>query len=65
LKKATGNASTETNDTSKERSDNQLFGAGKSEGLALSGGHHTYLPQKAIFFCFLQLWGGFLTFCLL
>ena len=35
-----------TNDTSKERSDTQLFGAGKFEGVALSGGLHAHLPQK-------------------
>ena len=29
-------------------SDNQLFGAGKSEGVALSGRLHSYLPQKDI-----------------
>ena len=31
--------STETNDTSGESSDTKLFGAGKSEGVALSGGN--------------------------
>ena len=41
-------ASTETNDTSKERSDTQLFGSGKFKGVALSGGLHAYLPQKDI-----------------
>ena len=41
-------ASTETNDTSEESSDTQLFGAGKSEGVALSGGLHAHLPQKDI-----------------
>ena len=41
-------ASTETNDISEESSDTQLFGAGKSEGVALSGGLHSYLPQKDI-----------------
>ena len=41
-------ASTETNNTSKERSDTQLFGAGKFEGVALSGGLHAHLPQKDI-----------------
>ena len=36
-------------DTSKERSDTQLFGAGKSEGVALARGlHAAYLPQKDI-----------------
>jgi hypothetical protein len=38
----------ETNDTSKGSSDTQLFGAGKSGGVALSGGLHAYLPQKDI-----------------
>ena len=41
-------ASTETNDTSTERSDSHLFGAGMSEGVALSGGLHGHLPQKDI-----------------
>ena len=41
-------ASTETNNTSTESSDTQLFGAGKSEGVALSGGLHAHLPQKDI-----------------
>ena len=41
-------ASTETNDTSTESSDTQLFGAGKFKGLALSGGIHSHLPQKDI-----------------
>ena len=41
-------ASTETNNTSTERSDTQLFGAGKCEGVALSGGLHAHLPQKDI-----------------
>jgi hypothetical protein len=41
-------ASTETNDTSKGSSDTQLFGAGKSGGVALSGGLHAHLPQKDI-----------------
>ena len=41
-------ASTETNDTSKKRSDTQLFGAGKFEGMALSRGLHVCLPQKDI-----------------
>ena len=41
-------ASTETNDTSTERSDTELFGAGKSEGVALSRGLHPHLPQKDI-----------------
>ena len=35
-------ASTETNDTSTERSDTELFGSGKSEGVALSGGLHVH-----------------------
>ena len=39
-------ASTETYNTSTERSDIQLHGAGKSEGVALLGELHTYLPQK-------------------
>ena len=39
-------ASPETNNTSKERSDTKLFGAGKFEGKALSGGLHAHLPQK-------------------
>ena len=39
-------ASTEANDTSKDRSDTQLFGDGKSEGVALAGGLHAHLPQK-------------------
>ena len=33
---------------SKERSYTQVFGAGKSEGMALAGGLHAYLPQKDI-----------------
>ena len=41
-------ASPETNDTSTERSNTQLFEAGKSKGVALSGGLHAYLPQKDI-----------------
>ena len=41
-------ASTETNGTSKERSDTKLLGAGKSEGAALSGGLQAYLAQKGI-----------------
>jgi hypothetical protein len=41
-------ASTETNDTSKESSDTQLFAARKFEGVALSGGLHAHLPQKDI-----------------
>ena len=48
-------ASTEANDTSKDRSDTQLFAAGKSEGVALAGGLHAYLPQKANLI--LMLWG--------
>ena len=58
-------SSKDSKDTSEESSDNQLLGAGKSEGLALLRGHHTYLLQKAHFVNFLQLCGGFLTFCLL
>ena len=58
-------ASTETNDTSAESSDIQLFGAGKFKGVALSGGPHTYLLQNVYFVHFLQVRGGFLTFCLL
>ena len=42
------NASTETNDTSTKRSDTQLFVAGYSEGMALSGGLHAHLLQKDI-----------------
>jgi hypothetical protein len=41
-------ASTETNDTSTESSDTKHFGAGKPEGLALSGGLHAHLPQKTL-----------------
>ena len=41
-------ASTETDDTSKGRSDTQLFGAGKFEGLAWSWGLHAHLLQKDI-----------------
>ena len=41
-------ASTETNDTSKERSDTQLFGAGKFKGVALSRGLHPHLLRKDI-----------------
>ena len=41
-------ASTDTNDTSTERSDTQLFVAGKCEGVALSGGLHAHLPPKDI-----------------
>ena len=41
-------ASTETNDTATERSDTQLYGARKSEGMALSRRFHTNLPQKDI-----------------
>jgi hypothetical protein len=40
--------STETNDTSKERSDTQLFSAEKFEGVALPGGLHVHLQQKDI-----------------
>ena len=39
-------AGTETNYTSTERSDTQLFRAGKSKGVALSGGLHAHLLQK-------------------
>jgi hypothetical protein len=39
-------ASTETNDISAESSDTQLFAAGKSKGVALSGGLHAHLPHK-------------------
>jgi hypothetical protein len=35
-------------DTLKERYYTQLFGAGKSEGMALPGRLHTHLPQKDI-----------------
>jgi hypothetical protein len=42
------NASTETNNTSTESSDTQLFGAGKFKGVALSGGFHAHLLQKDI-----------------
>jgi hypothetical protein len=41
-------ASTETNNTSTESSDTQLFGAGKSKGVALLRGLHAHLPQKDI-----------------
>ena len=41
-------ASIETNDTSTERSDTQLFGVGKSKGVAFSGGLTFYLPQRNI-----------------
>ena len=40
--------SAETNDTSKERSDNQLLAAEKTKGLALSEGLPAYLQQKNI-----------------
>jgi hypothetical protein len=39
-------ASTETNNISTESSDTQLFGAGKSEGVALSRGLNAHLPPK-------------------
>ena len=39
---------TETNDTSTERSNTQLFRVGKSKGLAFSVGLQDYLPQKDI-----------------
>ena len=45
--------STETNDTSNESSDTQLFGAGKFEGVAKSRGSHASLLKKAYFFDFL------------
>jgi hypothetical protein len=38
----------ETNDTSTERSDTQVFGAGKVKGMALSEGLNAYLPPKEI-----------------
>ena len=41
-------ASTETNDTSTERSDTLLFEAGMFKGMALSGRIHAHLPQKDI-----------------
>jgi hypothetical protein len=41
-------ASTETKNTPEGSSDTQLFGAGKSGGVALSGGLHAHLPQKDI-----------------
>ena len=41
-------ASTKTKDTLIGSSDTQLFGAGKSGGVALSGGLHAHLPQKDI-----------------
>ena len=41
--------SAETNNTSEESSDLQLFAAGNFEGVALSRGHHVPLPQKAYF----------------
>ena len=41
-------ASTETNDTSTESSDTQLFAVWKSEGVALSRGIHAHLLQKDI-----------------
>ena len=34
--------------TSTERSDTQLFGAGKSKGVELSGRLHAHLPQEDI-----------------
>jgi hypothetical protein len=40
--------STETNHTSTESSDTQLYGAGYFKGVALSGGLHEHLPQKDI-----------------
>ena len=41
-------ASTETNDTSTESSDTQLFAARKFKGVAFLGGLHAHLPQKDI-----------------
>ena len=41
-------ASAEPNNISTESSDTQLFGAGKSKGMALTGGLHTHLPQEDI-----------------
>ena len=41
-------ASTETSDTSTERSDTKLFGSEKSKGEAISGRLYTRLPQKDI-----------------
>jgi hypothetical protein len=41
-------ASTETNDTSTESSDTELFADGNFEGVALSGGLHAHLLQKTL-----------------
>ena len=41
-------ASKEINDTLTERSDTQLFEAGKSKGVAFLGGLHAHLLQKDI-----------------
>ena len=41
--------SAETNNTSEESSDLQLFAAGNFEDVALSRGHHVPLPPKAYF----------------
>jgi hypothetical protein len=41
-------AITETNDTSTENSDTELFADGNFEGVALSGGLHAHLLQKAL-----------------
>ena len=41
-------ATTESNNTSKESSDTQLFAARKVEGVALSGGLHAHFSQKDI-----------------
>jgi hypothetical protein len=57
-------ASTETNSTSKESSNIQLFATGKFKGVALSGGHHAPLAPKAYFVEFYGR-GGFLSACLL
>ena len=46
-------ASTETNNTPEQSSDIQFFAAGKFKGVALSGGHHTPLPQKHILLNFM------------
>ena len=43
-------ASTETNNSSKERPDTQHFGTRNFKGVALSGGCHVYLLQKAYYF---------------
>ena len=41
-------ASAETNNTSKGRSDTQIFGAGKFKGVPSSGGLHAYFLKKGI-----------------